>query len=448
MPIAIIKKLYKKIKAPGEFRRMFVNASWLIYDRVIRLAVNLFIVGWMARYLGPKQYGNLDYAMSLTSLVACFASFGINDILIRDLINNPDQSRKILGSGFFIRQFGGLLAIVISIIAVFIVNSDEPLTKLLVSIVSLTYLFSSFDVVDLYFQSQIKSKYPVIANNIAFIIMSGVRIALILSEAPLIAFAAAASAEVLLAQAGMFIVYRHHTGHYMFHWRFDWVITRSILRDSWPLLISWLSGVMFFKIGQIMLGNMVDYREVGEYAAAVKISEVWYFVPWAVGITLYPKIVELKKKSEEQYYSRLQEFFSIMAVLSYSVVLPTFFLSKWLIAIIFGDQFVKASMILNIHIWAGIFYSMGIARNYWCNAENHSRAILYSTVCGAVINVILNIPLILMYGGLGAAWSTMIARIVSVYLSTVFISRKIFFMQTQAFTLKGLSRLIKQDIIG
>lgn len=446
MFIDIIKRLYRRITEHDEIWRLFSNFSWLAFDRVFRLGINLFIVGWIARYLGRDQYGNMDYAMSIAGIVGVLASFGTNNIIVRELVKYRDKKNEILGSSFIIRQVGGVLVVLISFITVWILNPDDAKTQWMAVISSATFLVCSLDVIDLDFQSQIRSKYAVIANDISFLIFTIVRISMILLKYPMMAFVVASTAEVILAQFFMIISY-HKTGHKMLTWKWDFTIAKNLLRDSWPLMLSMMSGALFLRIGQVMLGKMVNYTELGDYAAAVKISEVWYFVPLVISTTVYPKLVEYKKLNEETYRRRLQNIFTIISVISYAAVIPTFFLNKQIIWIIFGEQFTGAGTILSIHIWAGLFVATNIIRSCWCNVENFTRGTFYSTLAGAVINIILNVPFITLWGGLGAALATLAARIVTGYFSTVFMSREVFIMQTKSFYLKGLWSMIREDFL-
>ncbi|MBN2078872.1 MAG: flippase [Spirochaetes bacterium] len=442
----LFKQIFSKATGHDVISKMLVNTSWLAGDRVLRLGLNLFIVAWIARYLGREQYGLFNYAISFAMLVSSISSFGTNNIIVREIIKRPDEKNRILGTSFLIRQFGGVLSVVISVVAAYFTNPGDSFVQLLIFISSLSYLFGSFDVIDLYFQSQIQSKYGVIANNTAFLMASSVRIAMILLEAPLIAFAIAAVAEVFTAQVGMVIMFRR-TGHSIFSWQWSPGIAKRLLADSWPLMLSLVSTVFYLRIGQVMLGKMSSYTSLGDYSAAVKISEVWYFVPLVIYSTIYPKIIEYKSLNEELYYTRLQEFFSLMAFISYAAIVPVFFFNEPIIRIIFGDQFINAGGILSVHIWAGLFVGMGIARNSWCNVENFTKGVFLSTLAGAVANVLLNIPLITWYGGLGAAYATMIARIIAGYASTLFMSRKVFIMQTKSLYLSGLFGMLKKDFL-
>ncbi|MBN2161258.1 MAG: flippase [Spirochaetes bacterium] len=442
----IIKRLYNRITGHDEIRRLFSNFSWLAFDRMFRLGVNLFIVGWIARYLGRDQYGNMDYAMSIAGIVGVIGSFGTNNIIVRDLVKFSDKRNEILGSSFLIRQIGGILVVLISFITVWILNPDDTRTQWMAVISSVTFLAGSLDVIDLDFQSQIKSKYSVIANDISFIIFTIVRISMILLKFPMMAFVIAGTSEVILAQVFMIISY-YKTGHKILTWKWDSAIARGLLRDSWPLMLSLMSGALFLRIGQVMLGKMVNYSKLGEYAAAVKISEVWYFVPIVISSTVYPKLVEYKKQNEEMYRRRLQDVFTIITIISYGAVIPTFFFNKQFIWIIFGEQYTGAGIILSIHIWAGLFVATSIIRNCWCNVENFTRGIFYSTLAGAVINIILNVPFISLWGGVGAALATLVARIITGYISTIFMSRDVFIMQTKSFFLKGFWHMVREDFL-
>jgi polysaccharide transporter, PST family len=440
-----IVNVIKKIVGFGEMKHVLANFSWLALDRVVRLGINLFIVGWIARYLGRAEYGLMNYAMSLTMLIGALGSFGTSNIIVRELVNHPEKKDEILGSAFVLRQVGGFLVVAVSLITIMVINRGDALVQLLVVISSITYVFGSLDTIDLYFQSRLQSKYAVVANNTVFILLSGARILLLLLKAPLTAFVIAATAEVFVAQIGLVIMY-HATGNSIFKWKWKFTVARNMLKDSWPLMLSVISTLLYMRIGQVMLGQMASYSALGDYSAAVKISEVWYFVPIVISTTIYPKLIECKKISEELYYRRMQEFFSLMMLISYAAVIPTFFFGQYIIHIIFGEQYVKAAAILSMHIWAGLFVALSNGRSNWCNIENFTRGTFYATLTGAIINIILNIPLIKMFGGMGAATATMIARIVSGYFATIFMSKRIFIMQTKSFFLSGLYDLVKQMI--
>jgi len=130
--IQTLKSIIAKVIGFGEMKKLIANFSWLTVDRIVRLGINLFIVGWIARYLGKAQYGLFNYSMSLTILVSALASLGTNNIIIREIVNHPEKKNQILGSAFIMRQIGGILVVIVSVILVMIINSEDSLTRLLV----------------------------------------------------------------------------------------------------------------------------------------------------------------------------------------------------------------------------------------------------------------------------------------------------------------------------
>ncbi len=440
-----MKKIVKKIIGHSELMLLLKNMSWLSFDRIFRLGVGVFVVGFVARYLGTGNYGNLNYAISYAGLIGVLASLGLDSIVIRDIVRNNKRKDEILGTSFILRILGGFFVFLVSTISIFFIKPGDHTTQLLVIVLSSIYIFSSFDIINFWFQSQIKSKYTVITANTAFVLLSISKILMVVLEAPLIAFAIANAGEIVLAQAGLIIMYRY-TGNSFRPWKFNFELAKEMMRDCWPLVIAGLSVTIYMRIDQIMIGQILNYSEVGVYSAAVTISEVWYFIPLAVYQTLYPKIVESKLLDENLYYNRLQKFFSLMVFIAYLAIFPTLLLKEIIVKIIFGHAYLASASILSVHMWAGIFVSLGVARSGWIMTENKTRIALYATFSGAVINILLNIPFIKMFGGMGAAWATLISQGVAAYLSTIFISKKILLMQTRAFFLYGLYKSIKEDI--
>ncbi|MEC4983558.1 MAG: polysaccharide biosynthesis C-terminal domain-containing protein, partial [Oscillatoria sp. PMC 1076.18] len=104
--------------------------------------------------------------------------------------------------------------------------------------------------------------------------------------------------------------------------------------------------------------------------------------------------------------------------------------------------YAEAGEILTIHIWAGVFVTLGVARSTWLTTENLMKFSAATTAVGAVINIILNSLFIGTYGAVGAAWATVVSQVFASYLAGAFYpqTRRIFWSQTKAITLLGLIR--------
>lgn len=422
-------------------RKIIGNTAWLFADRIMRLIFGLLIGVWVARYLGPDRYGIFNYAIAFVALFGWLTQLGLNRIVVRDIVRYPDRKNEILGTALVLKLLGGLAALAISIGLILFLRPDDRLTQSIVAIIAVSGIFKSFETIDFWFQSQVQSKYTVTARSTAYIITNLLKLLLIQIRAPLIAFAWVWSGEWALSALGLAIVYRIY-GHWIRAWRFSWQQARRMLAESWPLMISGIVIVIYMKIDIIMIGQMLDDRAVGVYSAAVKISELWYFVPTSIVQSVFPSIVKAKEVNESLYYDRLQKLFNLMAVIGYVVAIPMTLLATPIIVLLFGQDYSTAGSILSVHIWAGLFVSLGVASSPWLITEGLTKFSAATTGCGAVVNMILNVLLIPRYGIMGAAIATVIAQLVASYLANLFYRRTriAFVSQTRALTLIDLAK--------
>jgi PST family polysaccharide transporter len=429
----------ERLEGRHALQRIIGNTGWLLADRIIRLGVGLCVGVWIARYLGPAQYGLLSYSQAFVSLFAMFATLGLDGIVVRDIVRDPSCRDETLGSAFLLKLAGGFLTMLLAVGSVCLLRPDDRLTWLLVAIIATGTVFQAFDVVDFWFQSQVLSKFTVVARNAAFLIVAVLKIILLLNQAPLVAFALAGLVEIVLGAAGLVTACKVH-GHRLKLWQGNLTRAKVLLRESWPLILSGMVIMIYMRIDQIMIGQMLGPREVGLYSAALTISEAWYFVPMAIVSSVMPSIVEAKSVSEALYSERVQKLFSLVAVLGYAIAIPVSFLANLIIAMLYGASFHESAAVLTIHIWAGLFVSLGVARNPWILSEGLTKYSFAATVIGALVNIVLNYFFIPAYGIIGAAIATVVAQFFAAYAANLFYARTrvIFVKQTKAIFLQAL----------
>ena len=243
------------------------NSGWLFADKVFRLGVGLFVGVWVARYLGPDRFGLLNYAIAFTSLFNALATLGLDGIVVRELVKSAERNDVLLGSAFGLKLIGAIITFAVVTIAISIVRPRDTLTLWLVALSAGGFIFQSLNVIDLYFQSRLQSKYTVYAANSAFVLMAIVKVALLLISAPLIAFAWAGLGET--AFTALFLLAAYRINHLnMWKWRCRFRVMRHLLSDSWPLILSGISIMIAMRVDQIMIGQMLNNKEVGLYSAA------------------------------------------------------------------------------------------------------------------------------------------------------------------------------------
>ncbi len=412
----MFNKLTKSKKLTPELVKILTNTCWLFADRILRMGIGLFVGVWVARYLGVQQFGVFNYAIAFVALFSTLANLGLDSIVIRYIISDPENREQILATSFWMKLWAGFLCVLLTVGAIFILRHDDNLTIMIVAILSFAGVVQAFNTIDIYFQSQVQSKYTVVAQNSAFIIAALLKIILISIHAPLVAFAWVTLLEVCLGVLGLIVIYKNK-GYSMPFQRLNFPLAKNLLKESYPLILAGFSIMIYMRIDQIMLGEIAGDKAVGVYSAATRISEVWYFIPTAITSSVTPSIFAAKEISKELYYQRIEKLLRLVSVISIAVALPMSFMSGPLITELFGKGFVEAGKILAIHIWTSVFVFMGVATSPWFIAEGLTKLTFRRTVIGAGINIILNFILIPSYGGVGAAIATVVSQAFASFLS-------------------------------
>jgi len=383
------------------------------------MIVGLFVGVWVARYLGPDKFGLLSYAQSFVGLFTAIATLGLNGIVVRELVKHPQKENELLGTAFYLKLVGAILTLIVLYIAIHF-TSNNHFTNVLIFIIASATIFQSFNVVDMYFQSKVMSKFVVYTNIISLFISSLVKITLILTDASLIAFAWVMLFDSFVLACGFIYFFLKHSAFEMKHLRFKIQTAIYLLKDSWPLIFSGMVIAIYMRIDQVMIKEMMNSEAVGQYAAAVRISEAWYFIPMVIASSLFPAIVNAKKQSQELYYVRLQKLYDLMVWMAIAIALPMTFLSDWVVNLLYGSQYNQAGGVLMIHIWAGVFVFLGVAFSKYLTIENLTKKMFYRTFLGAILNIVLNYFLIPKYGIKGAAIATLLSQFVANYIYDIF----------------------------
>lgn len=419
----------QKLFSNNNFTKIFKNIIWLSSDKIIRMGVGLIVSVWIARYLGPNNFGIWNYAIAFVALFSVVSTLGLEEIAIRELLKMPDKQNELLGTAFLMKLTGSIILVLLTTGAIIIIKPGDKLMFFMVMIISVGYIFQTFNVLDFYNQAYVKSKFTVISTNIAFLTTSIVKIILLIFKANLILFALAGVLEILLSSLFLIITFLLNKQRIL-TWKFDSGIFKLYLYNCWPLIISTMAIVFYIKIDQIMIGQMLGVGEVGLYSAAVRISEIWYFIPMAIASSVFPSVIQIKKNNPALYEKRLLKFYSIMVYIGILAAVFFSLTSSFLINILFGDDYIKSAPVLSIHIWAGVFVCFGVARSKWLITENLQKLSIWYILAGAVVNVILNYFLINLHGIMGAAVATIISQFTAALLAPLMFkeTRKTFFM--------------------
>lgn len=402
----------RRLLSHDGLKRYFANTSWLLGEKVLRIICSLFIGAWVARYLGPKEFGVLSYAHSLVLLFGAIATLGLDGIVVRELVSNEDKNNKILGTTFILRLIGSFLVLFCILITVLLSDNDSR-TNLLIFLISSSTIFQSFLTIDFYFQAKVQSKFVVYANIISLSLSSIIKILLILLNAPLVCFAGVVLFDAFTLALGLVYYYKYQN---LKKWIFDKLMAYSLLKDSWPLIFTGIVISIYMRIDQIMIKELLSSEAVGIYSAAIKLSEASYFFPVVVAASLFPAILNARNDDRRKYLNRLQKLYDMMTWSGIGIAIGLTVLGELLVSTLYGKNFNEASQILVLHVWAGVFVFFGCAKSKWTMAENLQLFGFICTLIGAISNIALNYYLIPIYGIKGAAIATLSSQMISVII--------------------------------
>jgi len=384
------------------------NIGWLFADRIVHLVMGLVVGIWVARYLGPEQFGLINFATALVGLFAVFSTLGLQNIVVRDLVQEPENAGITLGTTAVMQFLGSLLAFALLVITIQILRPGDSVARVAVIILGAGLVFNTFSISRLWFEAQVQSKHIVWITTTIFVATSLAKLILIAIGAPLIAFVWATFANTAIA--GISMLFALNSKGLRLH-QLGLSVRRAVklLRDSWPLFLAGIAVTVYMKIDMVMLGQMQGDEAVGIYGAAARLSEVWYFVPMTIVASVFPAILAAKKTSEVLYYQRLQQLYDLMVLLAFAGALLTTFLAGRVISLLFGAAYEAAGPVLAVHIWASVFVFLGIASGKWFLAEKRQILSLQRAASGALVNIALNYYLIPRWGAIGAAWATVVS---------------------------------------
>ncbi len=419
MIVSLLNKATARLLPPALYARLigdwdknglkkyFDNTGWMFLGRVVTFVVSFFTIAFVARYLGPENLGKLSYAQSFIAIISMVASLGIDQIVYRDLVAHPEREGEILGTAVAVKFFFGALTF-LTAVSVSLFVSDELLITWLVAILALSFILQPFGVIGHVFNARVLSRYPTyIALGLAFILPL-TKLLVIYFDKGVLYLAATITTEALLLSAAYLVLYRYVLRQSLQSWSVSFATTRSLVRDSWPIMFIGVSGFLYGRIDQIMLQHFFDSTAVGLYDVAVRLTEPLGFIPGVIMGSLFPAVVNAKQSDPIEYKKRLRSLTGLCLGISSLLALLVFIAAPYIVALIYGNDFALSATILRIYVWSNVgTVAIALMLNYFI-AENRIYLQLIFSVFGAVLNIVLNSLLIPLVGITGAAYATLI----------------------------------------
>ena len=391
-----------------------ISSIWLIFEKLFALFLSLIVTIFLARYLAPDKFGELNLLISLVALLGPLGALGLNSIITKEVIHREQKTKTIIGTSLALRTLASLLVGVVAII--FAKYYLPPSMFLGFIILVVGQIFQSLLVFDFWIQAKVLNKSAVKARTFVLVTMSLFKLFGIWQEYSLLFFVVVTAVEMALLCICLTVIYHSKTKQ-LFELSFAKDESINLLKQSWWLLLSGMAAIVYLKIDQVMLGWLSTIEEVGIYAVAARLSEVWYFFPIAIVSSYFPQLLSAKKSSEKNYVQQLQQLSDVLCMSALFLAIATQIIAPWGLTYLFGQAYAESAQVLVIHIWAGVFIFMRALLSKWLIAENLLYYSLVTQVLGAVMNILGNLLFIPIYGAQGAALATIVGYTTASYLA-------------------------------
>lgn len=400
---AVISKVKQILR-----NRVAQNAGWLVAGDVARMVINLVVGLLTARYLGPSNYGLINYANAYTAFFTSVCTLGIDSVIVKEFIEQPDQEGKIIGTSLGLRAISSFLSAVTIVCISSVADASEPVTKIVVLLSAIGMLFRIFEIFKYWFQAKLQSKMIAVATLVAYAATATYKVILLIAQKPVTYFAFATSVDYICLAIVFLLLYRQNGGHRLI---FSAPYAKKILCKSYHYIFSGLMITIYGQTDKIMLKHMINEAELGYYSTASSLCCAWCFVLSAIISAMYPIIVNAYRENKEEFEKKNKLLYCIVFYLSAAVSVAFTLLSGLIIRILYGEAYLPAAEPLRIITWYTGFSYLGVARDVWIVCMNRQKYLKYIYAASAVVNVVLNLLLIPSMGASGAAVASLVAQI-------------------------------------
>ncbi|MDE1335111.1 flippase [Vibrio aestuarianus] len=404
-----------------ELRKYFNSVNWQIFEKIVRIFSGLFVGVWVARYLGPVEYGILSWALSIVGICSFLSTLGLDSLVTRELSKNKVDKYEILGSTLVLRLVGSVLMSFLVLCVIFLYIEENTHLYVLITL-SFIGIFQVAFTFEYYFQSEVRGDIIAKCRIFSLLIVALFKVYLIYSERGIVLFAISFLLDGFVLSA-LYLTFLKKANLNFRKLKFSYDISISLLKNSWPLMFSGLVMSIYMKIDQVMIKHLLDDRSVGLYSAAVRLSEAFNFLPVTICAAIFPLIMKSKESSGKLFSQRMTNLHSIMFWFALLIIFFFSICSETIVGFLYGKEFYEASNILIIHAWSALAVFISVSTTSWIISENLQKYKLIQDLFGAIFNILLNFILVPKYGIIGAAYATVISYTLTLIMLHVLIPK-------------------------
>lgn len=414
-------------------KQVFNNAKWIIICKIAQSLIQLVVGMLCARYLGPSNYGLINYAASIVAFAIPLMRLGFDATLVRELVNHPDKEGEIMGTALVMNIVSALLCMGGVTAFASVANMGDKQVILVCALYSTMLFFGAVEMIQYWYQYKLMSKYSSIIMLCAYVVVSAYKIFLLVTAKSVYWFALSHSLDFGIIGISLVLLYFKKGENRL---TFSFTTGKEMLSQSKHYILAAMMIVVIQNTDHIMITNMTGQAENGYYSAAITCATMAQFVYTAIIDSFRPLILQTKKDDPVAYEKNVSRLYCITTYLSLAQCVVFVFGAKLIVGILYGEEYAPAVPVLQILVWYITFAYMGSVRNVWILAEEKQKYLWIINLSGAVFNVILNTIMIPVWGACGAAFASLLTQIFA-NLVLGFIMKPI--RQNNVLMLKGLN---------
>lgn len=361
-----------------------------------------------ARYLGPSNYGLINYAASVVAFAVPVMQLGLRATLVQEYVSTPEREGRIVGTSLVMNLISSLACIVAVTSFVAIGSTNDLVTVAVCVIYSFQLVFQALEMMLCWFQAKLLSKYSSLAMLGAYIVVSAYKIWLLATQKSVYWFAFSHSVEYCVIGVAMLVIYKKLGGQ---RFAFSWPLAKELFSRSKYYILASMMVTVFQSTDHVMLTMMIGEAENGFYTAAATCAGITGFVFTAILDSARPTVLESKKRSQEAFERNVSRVYGILTWLTMAQSACFVLFAKPMIWLLYGDAYGAAVPVLQILVWNAAFSYMGSVRNIWILGEEKYNILWRINLGGALANVFLNALFIPLWGARGAAFASVLTQI-------------------------------------
>ncbi len=412
--------------------RITKNSLMLLLANGTDVVFRLLVIIVFARYLGVEIYGKYAFLISIVAVAISIPNFGMERIVMREVGNDKAGALDYLSSLLFIRLIlSGVTFISLSFIVASFGISGQFLTAFYILMISeiLFLLTMSFINIFLAFEKMEYKAIINIINRLTALIIIIVVISLDLGFIPLLLGVMAAN---FLALSIAYVIYSKVLEKVTFTFKHKRI--KTLIRESFPLFLEMLLVEATMRMAVFILKIFRNASEISLFFAPFALTIRLKIIPMTLTTALFPYLNRLAVESIEELEKILSRAFRFFIIISLPAAVTLTVFAEPVILLLFGDAFIDSAVTMKILSWAIVFMFLESLLNAVIIALKKQWFSALSQGVMFIVNLVLDLLLIPMFGYLGAS----IGLTAAYFIKIVFLSHFVYRHNISPLTIKNI----------